>query len=545
MTMFHAAQSAGRYLFVPEMPTPNGRLHLGHMSGPYLRADILARFLRSRGAEAYVVSGSDVYESHVDLKATQESETIPGVCNKYHQLIKGELDALDIQCDLYVNPLDPELSPGYLAANRRTLDELRARGAAVLQSERVRYSPSTQRHVAGCWMSGRCPSCGSKAGSYLCEECGTQYDPQDVVDVIVPAGFGDVREVTVDTWFLQIRNREALWRQIARMGIPPDFARIVERYLERGNRVRLTNPGSWGMSYDAPDRVIFTYTALFSFSVFCGELLARRHGWELNPFARESSFTTIAGFGIDNAIPYLVGVLGSALEIETLRPFDYYLTNQFYLLENAKFSTSRRHLVCATDLARAGARTDAQRYFLAKVNPEKARRNFSPGSFVATHNQTCRELGAQIERALREALGGTVGALPAALGNRLEELYGVQALGLGFPVPNLEQAVATVDAWQLAGAALGIGGAAGGVGSDELATRAYWWLKGLALLAWPFMPQLSGQLWQRLGGVGDPRPRGFTEVTRATPEPSSWAPFGLVAPDRIEAAISREAVVAR
>jgi methionyl-tRNA synthetase len=215
------------------------------------------------------------------------------------------------------------------------------------------------------------------------------------------------------------------------------------------------------------------------------------------------------------------------------------------LLENAKFSTSRRHLVCATDLALAGASADAQRYFLAKVNPEHAKRNFSPASFVETHNQTCRGLGARIEGALLEALDGAVGALPAELGNRLEELYRVQALSLGFPRPNLEQAVATVDAWQLTGAALGVGAASGGAGSDQRATAAYWWLKGLALLAWPFMPRVAGRLWRQLGCSDDPRPLGLTEITPVGSDRSRWEPFGRVTVDRIEAAISRETRVAR
>jgi methionyl-tRNA synthetase len=546
LTLFQLEQSTGRYLFVPEMPTPNGRLHLGHMSGPYLRADILARFLRSRGAEACIVSGSDVYESHVELKAAQENTTIPQVCNKYHQLIKAELDTLDIQCDLYVNPLDPEVAPDYLATNRRTLDELRARGGAVRQEERILYSPAMKRYVAGCWMSGRCPRCGARSGSYLCEECGTQYDPQDVVDVAIPSGCDDAREIAVDSWFLKIRDREALWRQIAKMGIAPDFVRIAERYLaEHGDLVRLTNPASWGMTYDGPDQVIFTYTALFSFSLFCGELLAKRRGWDTHPFAPESTCITVAGFGIDNAIPYLIGVLGSALELGTVRPFDHYLTNHFYQLENAKFSTSRRHLVCASDLARAGASADAQRYFLAKVNPEMGKRNFSPASFIATHNETCREMGTRIERALRDVFGGTVRPLPTALGNQLEELYRVQVLGLRLPAPNLEQAASTLDAWQLAGAARGIGSAAGAPGSDERATEAYWWLKGFALLGGPFMPRVSARIWHRLGHVGDPRLAGFAEPTRAVPDATPWVPFGLVDAGRIEGAISREARAAR
>jgi methionyl-tRNA synthetase len=545
MTLLHSEQAGpGRYLFVPEMPTPNGRLHLGHMSGPYLRADILARFLRSRGAEAYIVSGSDSYESHVELKSTQENETIVDVCNKYHHRIKGELDALDIQCDLYVNPLDAELSADYLATNRRTIDGLRANGAAVRLPERVLYSPSMKRYIAGCWMSGRCPSCGTKSGSYLCEECGTQYDPQDVLDVKVPSELTDVREVSVDTWFLTLRNREALWRHIAKMGIEPDFVRIAERYFkDRGDRVRLTNPGRWGMTYESSEQVIFTYTALFSFSLFCGELLAKRRGWELNPSALESPFITVAGFGIDNAIPYLVGVLGSAIELGTVRPFDYYLTNHFYQLENKKFSTSRRHLVCASDLVEAGANPDALRYFLAKINPEKGKRSFSPADFTEFHNQSCRDLGTRIERALAAASSGPVGPLPTALANQLEEIYRVQVISLAFPVPNLEQAASTVDAWRLVGATLDVGSATSSAAPDQAATQAYWWLKGFALLGWPFMPRTSARIWQRLGHTGEPRHPGFTEKPQMASDQAKWAPFGLVAADRVEATISREAAV--
>lgn len=535
------AASSGRYVFIPEMPTPNGRLHLGHMSGPYLRSDILARFLRSRGADAHVISGSDVYESHVELRAAQTGETIPHVCNTYHGQIKRELDALDIHCELYVNPLDPEVGPDYVAANRRTLDALRACGSAVRAPERVRYSPGKQRYIAGCWLSGRCPSCGVRSGSYLCEECGTQYDPQDVLDVAVPADLNDVREIEVETWFLTIRRREALWKHIATMGIEPDFVRIVARYFEeRGDRVRLTNPGRWGMAYDGPEQVIFTYTALFSFSVFCADLLAKRRGWEVSPFAHGSGCTTVAGFGIDNAIPYLVGVLGSAIELGTIRPFDHYLTNHFYQLEGRKFSTSRRHLVCARDLIEAGASVDALRYFLAKVNPEKGKRSFSPAAFVDFQNQRCQALGQRVERALLESAKGAVGPIPEALAARLEELYRAQAIALGFPTPSLESAATTLDAWELAGAALGAGGPAAGAATDEGATQAYWWLKGLSLLGWPFMPRLCLELWRRLGHAGEPSPQAFFEPTRPAPHPAPWAPFGSVAADRIEATISRE-----
>jgi methionyl-tRNA synthetase len=534
------ATQAQRYVFVPEMPTPNGPLHLGHMSGPYLRSDILARFLRRNGHEAYVISGSDSYESHVELKAAQTGQSISDVCNGFHRRIKGELDALAIQSELYVNPLDPELGPSYLAFNREVIDQLRAVGAATKAPERVLFSNERNAYVAGCWMSGECPSCGTKSGSYLCEACGTQYDPQDVKNVSVPAGWSDAREVSVDSWFLNIRKPADLWRQIATMGIAPDFVRIVERYLvERGHRVRLTNPGNWGMPYEAKDQLIFTYTALFSFSVYCGRLLAERKGWDTHPFALDGSCKTIAGFGIDNAIPYLVGVLGSALELGSVRPFDYYLTNHFYELEGLKFSTSRQHLVCASGLVEAGVNVDALRYYLAKVNPERGKRSFSPAEFVRCHNQYLHEdLGKRIEGAQFEAAQREIAALPSSLGGRLEELLRVQDLQLAFPNPNLECAVSTLDAWDAVGAALGIGASRGPSPVD--ATRAYWWLKGFALLAAPFMPGLSERLWALLGNRGPVTAKDFALSTRPTSHPAPWTPFGRADTARVEACISRE-----
>jgi methionyl-tRNA synthetase len=293
------------------------------------------------------------------------------------------------------------------------------------------------------------------------------------------------------------------------------------------------------MPYESPDQVIFTYTALFSFSVHCGELLAQRRGWKENPFAPGSSCKTIAGFGIDNAIPYLVGVLGSAIELGTIRPFDYYLTNHFYQLEGKKFSTSRKHLVCARDLTEAGVDPDALRYFLAKVNPELGKRSFSANEFARCHNAYLHdEVGGRIDAALGQASGRAPGELPGDLAERFEELHRAQVIDLDFPRPNLERAVGTVDVWNLVGAQMGIG-------STSHPSRAYWWLQGFAVLAAPFMPTVASELWRRLGHDGEPRPAAFTEKTTAATHSAPWKPFGRISSDRIEACMSYETGVRR
>lgn len=527
-----------RHLFVPEMPTPNGRLHLGHMSGPYLRADVMKRHLVSRGGQAYVVSGSDVYESHVELKAEQLGTSIESVCAMFHEGIREELDALAVDCDLYVNPLEPALHSQYLARNERTLRGLVERGAVESVQERVLFSRAKERYAAGCWIGGLCPLCGAKSGAYLCEECGTHYKPQDLREARArwtEPGGGEpaLQPLMVESLFLKVRSREALWKHMAKMALPPAYVDIVDRYLQaQGDRVRLTNPGAWGMPYQRPDRLVFTYTALFSFSLYCADLLAAREGWERSPFDPRSDFVTVASFGIDNAVPYLVGVLASAIELGTVKPFDHYLTNYFYQLEGKKFSTSRMHLVCASKLVReAGVDADALRYFLARVNPELETRSFSVREFVGVNNDhLCGGLGALTGRAAAALDPDRVGDAPAALTARLDELLRGQDRDLALPGANLARAVSAVDAFAALGHALP---------ADDPG-QAYWWLKGLALLAHPFMPGLAGRVWTRLGMAGQPRVDAYAETPAFARAAAPLRAFAPVALEEVEKHVSRQ-----
>src|SRR4051812_14955507 len=98
--------SPRRYLLVPPEPTPNGRLHLGHIAGPFLRTDILRRFLRMRGDHPLTITGSDVYEPYVTFKAALEGRREQEIAAEYHALISEDLRAMDIEVDLFLNPAE-------------------------------------------------------------------------------------------------------------------------------------------------------------------------------------------------------------------------------------------------------------------------------------------------------------------------------------------------------------------------------------------------------------------------------------------------------
>lgn len=481
------------------MPTPNGPLHLGHMAGPYLKTDVLRRHIRMHGGEAYIVSGSDVYESHIELKASQLGITEAAVCDQFHRRISAELAALKIECD-YVDPLQPENHEEYVAFNLRTIDQLAAKGGVESVAERVVRDKDRGHYLAGCWASGNCPICGARSGSYLCEGCGAHYKPED----LRAAGKGAADDVqTVESLFLRIRKRGELLEHIERMGIEPGFSKIVGPYFEsQGDRVRLTNPGKWGIRHGGPDQVVFTYTALFSFSVYCAELLKRTRGLRVNPFDPSSGFTTVAAFGIDNAVPYLVGVLGCAIELGDIKPFDYYLTNYFYYLEGAKFSTSRVHLAYARDLVTdAGVSSDALRYFLTKANPENEPKSFVVREFLDVNND---ELAGTMERTLAAALELARQASPAepaaGIVDQLARELEVQASHLRLPATNMARGLASIDTWLRSWREL-----------EHQPANAYWWLKGFVMLAYPFLPDVGETIWSALGHVVAPNASEFLQ----------------------------------
>lgn len=525
---------AERWVFVPEMPTPNGRLHLGHMSGPYLKADILARYLRQRGAEAYIVSGSDSYESHVDLAAAQTGRNKEDVANEFHKKIAGEYEALGIRMDLYLNPLDPEINDEYMAANRHFFEQLKEGATTATLAEKVLYSTKADRHIAGCWLRGKCPSCGATSGSYLCEACGTEYSPQDVLEVWQDPELEPWELRNVPTRFMRLKDVGQFWRHLALSGVPAPFTRIVDAYLrERGDKVRLTNPGGWGIPSGVPGQVLFTYTALYFFSAYCCDVLARRQGWEIAPFRSESTTLTIGSFGIDNAVPYLVSGVALGLELPDHKPFDYLLTNYFYQLEGKKFSTSRKHVVCASDLVRAGVNTDLLRYYLAKVTPEFGPRSFVVSEFLESHHSLQRIWGAELSQALRLAEGAE-GPADEAWCAGFDDALLRQERALAFPLPSTEACVEALDEW------LRRGESARASDGPERSNAVYWWLAGLSVLALPLMPRLARKLWSHLGLSGEPEPMRIGAHAGRVKATVAWEPFVDVSLSMVEECVSRE-----
>jgi len=293
------------FLLMPIPPTPNGRLHLGHIAGPYLRMDALARHLRSLGHAVTTVSATDDFDSYVLWRALQEGRSPEQVCRDYNRQIKQDLAALDIELADFSNvvsgPQADVHKHGAQAAVARLVDQ----GSTISIVEEVLYSPSSLRYIAGAWLVGHCPRCSSSAAGYFCEACGAHFKPEAMRQPQDRLGESPLERRQVESLFLRVSDVERLIGDIGALGAPAAFIDVVRRHVTaEGPLFRLTAPGTWGVSW-TPDRfgnprVLFE--GGWEYALSCSDQYAHATGQGHNPFTTASQVKTVAlvGFrGVD------------------------------------------------------------------------------------------------------------------------------------------------------------------------------------------------------------------------------------------------------
>ncbi|CAN5679695.1 hypothetical protein BH11BAC3_BH11BAC3_10230 [soil metagenome] len=506
MTNFERLKEGGKkYLLIPVMPTPNGGLHLGHLAGPFLKMDVLARAQRRMGNEVATFFGSDGYESYMNLKSWQTGKGVTELCNEFHERMRSDLDALSIEYDAFINPLDPIYNADFKSFITNVVKDLVAKGVVEIRPEKYLYSKDEDCYLAGCWILGDCPVCGSGSGSYQCEDCGTQYRPMDLKSPAFRRGDFPLTSVEDKDLYLVINKKEELFQHLEAMQAGPEFIEIAKTYFNhQGNYIRLSNPGKWGIPWEIEDskipHVLFTYSALYFYSLFCGELYKKKFNTALNPLDKNSEVVTVASFGIDCTIPYMVASVALGLEGDQYRPIDYLSPNHFYTLENAKFSTSRGHAIWGDDIVnKTPVNADAVRYFLVLFNPENAMSDFSVEAFLKFVND---DLANELQPLLEKAWGSLDEQLLSepdeTFIKKLEDILIAQQESLTPPGFQLKASSDPLKDWI-------------GYGKQHSFENnsAYWWLKGFALLAFPIMPGCAMSIWNLLGQEGNPLVSAF------------------------------------
>ncbi|RDI68634.1 class I tRNA ligase family protein [Nocardia pseudobrasiliensis] len=498
-------------------PTPNGDLHLGHLSGPYLGADVFVRFQRMNGAQAWHLTGSDDHQSYVVDLARREGRTPAETAAYYSAEIAETLRLMDIEPDQYTVT---GANPTYREGLRAYFSRLVASGSVAPQQGTALRDATTADYLYEVDVSGGCPGCGATTGGNICEGCG---EPNSCVDLTEPRSARSSATPQADTivrYSLPLHEFAPELAAHHRLGrVPARLRELAGRLFARPRLdVAMTHPAAWGVPPAEPGadgQVIWVWPEM-SYGFLHGiSALGRRLGRDWRADEPEQDWKIVHFFGYDNSFYHaiLYPVL-YRLAFPGWQPDIDYHVNEFYLLDGGKFSTSRRHAVWGKEILTPDS-VDGVRYFLSRTRPESRRTNFTRESYAATVREELigtwqrwlNDLGHRIDvryggrapdagvwtpehTAFLGRLGVRLAAVSAALGpdefslgSATSELHGIVTDTVRFA--ERESAAATVEGWH-----------------DEARTAVALELAAARLLArcvTPVMPRFAGKLGDALG----------------------------------------------
>jgi methionyl-tRNA synthetase len=378
-----------RILIGVAWPYANGSLHLGHIAGAYLPADIFARYHRLKGNDVLMVSGSDQHGAPITIRAEQESKSPREIASKYHREFLDCWQKLGISFDLFtttgtINHAQVThdifltlLNKGYIYKDR------------MLQA----YCPRCQRFLPDRYLEGTCPRCGFlKARGDECDECGNPLNPLELENPHCYLCSTPVRFESSEHFFLRLSafqdkleawiGKQSHWRH--------NVIGASWKFLHEGLRDRaITRDLDWGISVPQPGfeqkRIYVWFEAVIGY-LSASKEWAKLHGDEgaWQPFwqGEAKSFYFV---GKDNIFFHtliwpamLMGYGGLNL------PYDV-PANEFLTIEGKRLSTSRNWAVWLPDyLERYDP--DSLRYALAANMPETGDSNFSWQEFLRRNN---------------------------------------------------------------------------------------------------------------------------------------------------------------
>lgn len=493
-------------LIIPSPPTPSGALHLGHLAGPYLLADVTRRYLGMRGISARLVCLTDDHQSYVADRATAEGVAPHELALRYGDEIARVLEQFHAKPDIHISPSrDPE----YRAAVSARFAKLIAGGELVARELDTLYCDDCRLALYDSYVAGDCPHCGAPALGAFCEACNAPNHGADLGGARCdrcrrPASVRPVRRLVFPTAVY----RDALADYHRRLRLSPKLRRLAARWLELDFAPAASQVGAWGIPIEGfPGQVISPWFEV----ALAGSYLRERH----SPDGRVSCF-----FGYDNAYLYLIQdpAVSIALDPAAGLP-DELGANEFLLLDDAKMSKSRSHgLDAAAVLARVPA--DLVRLYLAKVRPEETQTSSSVAVAQLFITMVTRFWQAWLARLGAAIAAETGGRAPAAANASLapwlhEQQRFLTYLGslvtrarLGYEAGSLKEVSGAVQ--ELVETAASFGAAQGHLaGVAALAQQRATGLalelaaaRTLAMIVAPIMPGFAGQLWSCLGCSG-------------------------------------------
>lgn len=383
---------AKRHLITTALPYANGPLHIGHLAGVYIPADIYCRYLRGLGEEVLMIGGSDEHGVPITIKAKNEHTTPQHIVDKYHAIIKNSFEELGITFDIYSrtsNEMHHKTASAFFT-------KLYEDGKLVEKVAQQYFDVAANQFLADRYITGGCPHCNNeKAYGDQCEACGTTLNATDLINPKSTLS-GD-KPIMKETkhWYLPLDQYESWLREWILKEHQNDWKVNVygqcKSWIESGLHPRaVTRDLDWGVKVplqEADGKVLYVW-----FDAPIGYISATKE-WCLEnnqPFEKwwKDEDTRLLHFiGKDNIVfhciifPAMLKAEGSYILPENVP------ANEFLNLENDKISTSRNWAVWLHEyLEEFKGKQDVLRYTLASIIPETKDSDFTWADFQSKNN---------------------------------------------------------------------------------------------------------------------------------------------------------------
>lgn len=392
-----------RTLITSALPYANGPIHIGHLAGVYVPADIYARYLRLKGEEALFIGGSDEHGIPITITARKEGVTPQDIVDRYHTLIKDSFEEFGITFDVYsrtTSDIHKETASDFF-------QKLYDKGEFIEQETEQYFDEEAQQFLADRYITGTCPHCKNEnAYGDQCEDCGTSLNATDLIDPkSALSGAVPIRKKTKH-WYLPLDKHEAWLRQWILEDHKEWKTNVYgqcKSWLDLGLQPRAVSRDlDWGVPVPVAGgegKVLYVwFDAPIGYISNTKELLP--NDWE--KWWKDEETKMIHFIGKDNIVfhcivfPAMLKAEGSFILPENVP------ANEFMNLEGDKISTSRNWAVWLHEyLQDFPGKQDVLRYVLTANAPETKDNDFLWKDFQArNNNELVAILGNFINRAL-------------------------------------------------------------------------------------------------------------------------------------------------
>lgn len=393
-----------RTLITTALPYANGPVHIGHLAGVYVPADIYVRYLRLKGEDALMIGGSDEHGVPITIKARKEGVTPQDIVDRYHKIIKDSFEEFGISFDVYSRTT----SSTHDATASEFFKRLYDKGEFIEKTAMQLYDEEANQFLADRYVTGKCPHCGNEnAYGDQCEVCGTSLSPEELIDP--KSAITGSKPVMRETkhWYLPLDK----WEPALRKWIledhkewRPNVYGQCKSWLDLGLLPRAVSRDlDWGIPVPvegAEGKVLYVwFDAPIGYISNTKELLP--DSWQT--YWKDPETRLIHFIGKDNIVfhcivfPAMLMAYGDNFQLPDNVP-----ANEFLNLEGDKISTSRNWAVWLHEYLRDfPGKQDVLRYVLTANAPETKDNDFTWRDFQTRNNsELVAILGNFVNRAL-------------------------------------------------------------------------------------------------------------------------------------------------